>query len=118
MPHRPAVSDGPARPYAAGPDGVRLAVRLTPRASRTGLDGLVAGADGRVALQIRVAAAPVDGAANTALVAYLADALRLRKSDIRIASGQTGRQKLLVLEGDAAVILGRLDAWVDGAARR
>ncbi len=110
--------DPTARPYLAQPDGVRLAVRLTPRASRNGLDGVVAGADGRVVLQVRLVAPPVEGAANKALVAYLAEALRLRKSDIRIASGETARQKLLVLAGDAAAIIARLEAWIGESARR
>lgn len=115
---RGSMTDTLHSPYTATPDGVRLAVRLTPRASRTGLDGLVAGADGRVALQVRVAAPPVEGAANTALVAYLAEALRLRKSDIRIASGETARQKILVLAGDGAAIIARLESWIGEAASR
>jgi uncharacterized protein (TIGR00251 family) len=105
-------------PYAAGPDGVRLAVRLTPRAARSGLDGLVAGADGRVALQLRVAAPPVEGAANAALVAYLADALDLRRRDIRIVSGETARQKMVALTDDPADLSGRLDRWIADAPLR
>lgn len=112
------MTDPMTRPYALLPDGVRLAVRLTPRASRTGLDGIVTGADGRLVLQVRVAAPPVEGAANKALVAYLAAALRLRKSEIRIASGETARQKLLVVTGEATAIAARLDAWIAAAARR
>lgn len=112
------MTEPTARPYTQLPDGVRLAVRLTPRASRNGLDGVVAGTDGRVALQLRVVAPPVEGAANKALVAYLAEALRLRKSDIRIASGATARQKLLVFTGEATAIAARLDAWIADSARR
>ena len=107
-----------ALPCAAGPDGVRLAVRLTPRASRSGLDGLVAGADGRVAVQLRVAAPPVEGAANAALVAYLADALDLRRSAIRIVSGETARHKMVALAGDPIDLEGRVAAWIAGAAVR
>ena len=94
-------------------DGVRLALRLTPRASRNGLDGVVVGADGRAALQIRLTAPPVEGAANTALIAYLAEALKLRKGDIVIVSGDTSRQKLVQLRGDGAEISARLAAWID-----
>jgi uncharacterized protein (TIGR00251 family) len=106
------------RPYTATQEGVRLAVRLTPRASRTGLDGLVEGADGRVWVQMRVAAPPVEGAANTALIAALAEALDLRRSDIRIVTGDTARQKILVLSGDPAALASRLDVWFAGAASR
>lgn len=100
------------KPYAADKDGVRLAVRLTPRASRNGLDGIVQGSDGRPALQVRLVAPPVEGAANTALIAFLADALKLRKADIAIRSGQTARLKILHLSGDTAAIIARLDGWV------
>jgi uncharacterized protein (TIGR00251 family) len=99
-------------PFTVDVDGVRLAVRLTPRASRTGLDGPVTGTDGRVALQIRLAAPPVDGAANKALIAFLADALAMRKSDVTIRSGETSRLKILQLSGDPQAIAERLAAWI------
>ena len=106
------MASDPGKPYAADKGGVRLAVRLTPRASRNGLDGIVQDADGRPALQLRLAAPPVEGAANAALIAFLADALDLRKSDIAIRSGKTGRLKILHLSGDEAAIRARLDAWI------
>lgn len=57
-------------PFAAATSGgVRIAVRLTPRAARNGIDGAAPGAGGRSALHLRVAAPPVEGAANAALVA-------------------------------------------------
>ena len=70
-----------------------------------------AGTDGRPALQLRLAAAPVDGAANKALIALLAEALALRKVDIAIRSGATSRLKILTLAGDSAAIIARLNAW-------
>lgn len=88
--------------------GVRLAVRLTPRASRNSIDGIVTGADGRTALHIRLTAPPVEGAANTALIAFLAEMLDMRKADISIRSGQTTRLKILHLAGDAGTILKKL----------
>ena len=96
------------QPYAAVAGGVRLAVRLKPRASRNGTDGVVTGADGRTALQIRLTAPPVEGAANVALIAFLAEALEMRKADIAIRSGQTARIKILHLSGDCATILTKL----------
>ena len=56
--------------------GVRLAIRVMPRSPRTAIDGI---RDGR--LIVRVTAPPVDGAANDAVVAALADALDLPKRD-------------------------------------
>jgi uncharacterized protein (TIGR00251 family) len=104
----------PEPPYYAEKTGVRLAVRLTPRASRNGLDGIATGADGRPALQLRLAAPPVDGAANKALIAFLAAALDLRKSDITIRSGETSRLKILHLAGNSRAIVARIDTWIAG----
>lgn len=98
------------RPYSAMNGGVKLAVRLTPRASRNSIDGIVTGADGRTALHIRLKAPPVEGAANSALIAFLAEILDLRKADISIRSGQTARVKILHLSGDAGAILMKLKA--------
>ena len=110
----------PALPCTAHADGVRLAVRLTPRAARSGLDGLVAGADGRVAVQLRVAAPPVEGAANAALIAYLAQAqaLALRRGEIRIVSGETARRKMVALAGDPVALSGRIGTWIAAAPLR
>ena len=102
------------KPYAAAEGGVRLALRLSPRASRTELDGIVQDAEGRPLLKLRLAAPPVDGAANAALIALLAKALSLRKADITIRSGETGRTKILHLAGDTAALMQRLDAWLAG----
>jgi uncharacterized protein (TIGR00251 family) len=105
-------------PFAAATGaGVRLAVRLTPRAARNSLAGVAAGPDGRSSLHLRVAAPPVEGAANAALVSFVAEALRIRKSDVAIVSGERSRSKLLELSGDAATLLARLADWVGGARR-
>jgi uncharacterized protein len=71
-----------------------MAVTVVPRASKTGLEQL---ADG--ALRIRLAAAPVDGAANAALLRFLADALDVPCSRLTIVSGEASRRKRIVLEG-------------------
>jgi uncharacterized protein (TIGR00251 family) len=100
------------KPYAATGNGVRLALRLTPRAARNGVDGITADAEGRPLLKLRVVAPPVEGEANKALIAFLAKTLALRKADITIRSGETSRIKLLHLAGDSAAILQKLDAWL------
>ena len=101
-----------AKPYAAETDGVRLAVRVTPRAPRSGVDGIAADAQGRAVLKLRLAAPPVDGAANAALIAFLAEELGVRKRDVTIRAGETGRVKILHLAGDPAALASRLDAWL------
>ncbi|HEX6661926.1 MAG TPA: DUF167 domain-containing protein [Sphingomicrobium sp.] len=70
-----------------------LAVRVTPRSSKTGISGWRAGADGRAELEVRVAEPPADGAANDAVVKLLAKALGISRSEIAIISGATSRHK-------------------------
>jgi len=100
------------KPYAATENGVRLALRLTPRASRNSVDGVAEDAEGRPVLRLRLVAPPVEGAANKALIAFLAKTLSLRKADITIRSGETSRVKILHLAGDSAAILHKLDNWL------
>lgn len=100
------------KPYAAMEGGVRLALRLTPRASRNGVDGVAQDGEGRPLLKLRLMAPPVEGAANEALIAFLAQTLCLRKANITIRSGETSRVKILHLAGDSAALLQRLDSWL------
>ena len=53
-------------------------------------------------LRVRVAAPPVDNAANQALVRLLADALGLPRRDVRIVAGASGRTKVVVVDGPGA----------------
>jgi len=79
------------------PGGVVLEVLVQPRASRTRVVGVH---DGR--LKVQLAAPPVDGEANAALVEFLADALAARRSDVSIERGDTGRRKTVRVSGVAA----------------
>ena len=67
---------------------VTFDVLVQPRASRARIGPRH---DGRI--KIAVTAPPVDGEANAALVAFLADALSVRKQDVAIVRGETGRRK-------------------------
>ena len=53
-------------------------------------------------VKVRLAAPPVDGAANAALVEFVADALSVAKSRVRIVSGQTSRRKVVEVDGVTA----------------
>lgn len=91
-----------AGPVTADGGDALLAVRVTPRAKRSALAGLVADAEGRPLLAIKLAAPPVDGAANKALIAFLADAAGVPKSAVTLLSGETARKKLLRFAGISA----------------
>jgi len=74
--------------------GVTLELLVQPRASRT---RVVGEHDGRLKLQL--AAPPVDGEANAALVEFLADALGVRKAEVTVARGEAGRRKTVRVAG-------------------
>ena len=74
-----------------------VAIRVTPRSAKPGIRGWRVGADGREELEVRVAEAPTDGAANEAVVRLLAKALGISRSELSIISGQTGRHKRVAI---------------------
>lgn len=80
-----------------GAGGAVLEVLAQPRASRS---RVVGEHDGR--LKIQLAAPPVDGEANEALLAFLADALSVRRADVALLAGETGRRKRVRIAGIAA----------------
>lgn len=86
--------------------GVEIAVRVIPRAGRTAVAGIRDGA-----LLVRLAAAPVDGAANAELIAFFSKLLRVPKGAVTIASGERGRLKRVRVEG---VSLDHVEALVFG----
>ena len=86
--------------------GILIRVRVQPKASR---NAVVLEADGRV--RVALTAPPVDGAANKALVQFLARFLGVKKRDVRIESGERGREKtILVLGGDFDDVCDRLQS--------
>lgn len=96
-------------PWRVVGTGIEVTVRLTPRGGRDRLEGPIE-VDGRPVLRARVVAAPVDGAANRALVRLLADALGVAPSAVALVSGDTGRLKRLAVAGDPAALGPRLAA--------
>ncbi len=85
-----------------------IAVRVTPRSAKPGIGQWQIDPGGRPFLEIRVAAAPADGAANDEVVKLLAKALGLAKSSLTILSGQTARLKRIELPLDEQEIRARL----------
>ena len=75
----------------------RISVRLTPRAGRDAIDGW----DGE-RLRVRVAAAPVDGRANEALLHLLAKTVGVAPSRVALVSGAQARTKIVDIDGVSA----------------
>jgi uncharacterized protein (TIGR00251 family) len=84
-------SPPPIQPTATG---VLLRLKIVPRASRTEIVGI----QGDI-VRMRLAAAPVDGAANEALIRFLAERFSIPRSAVRVVAGQTSRTKLVEITG-------------------
>jgi uncharacterized protein len=78
----------------ADPNGVVLSVRIVPRAGKNEVSGLLGDA-----LKIRLQAPPIEGKANEALIRFLADVLDVSPRQVRLLSGQTSRNKTVLVEG-------------------
>ena len=74
-----------------------LAIRVTPRSAKPGIGGWREGANGRDELEVRVAEAPADGAANGAVIRLVAVALGLPRSQVSLVSGRASRHKRVAL---------------------
>lgn len=85
-----------------------LPIRVTPRSAKPGIGGWRAGADEREELEVRVAEAPADGAANEAVVRLLSKALGISRAEVRIVSGTTSRHKRVAVPFDADEVRRRL----------
>jgi len=88
----------------------QLAIRVSPRSAKPGIGGWRAGADGREELEVRVAEAPADGAANEAVVKLVAKALGISRAEVRIISGAISRHKRIAIPFDVAEARRRLGA--------
>lgn len=93
------------------PQGVIVPVKAQPGARRTGLAGEHAGA-----LKVQVTQAPEDGKATEAVLDLLADVLRVKRSQVKLLSGATSRQKrFLVTDLSLAEITNRLRLELEAA---
>ena len=84
----------------------RISIYVQPRASKTMVAGMHDGC-----VKVRLAAPPVDGAANAALVEFIAERVGVAKSRVRIVSGETSRRKVVEVEG---ITVGQLAEALQG----
>lgn len=87
----------------AADGSLTLTLHIQPGAKKTGFAGLHG-----EAMKIRLAAPPVDGKANAALCAFLADFCKVQKSAVSLISGETSRAKRVRVDGAAAGVAARL----------
>lgn len=84
--------------------GLTIAVRVTPRAGRDGIEGTETLADGRRVLKVRVRAIADGGEANRAVLGLLAESIGVPKARVRLLSGATSRLKQIAIDGDPAIL--------------
>ncbi len=81
--------------------GWQIAVHVQPGAKRSGIAGLHG-----ERLKVRVAAPPVEGRANDALVAFLAESLAIPRNRVRVIKGELSREKLVAIDAPEADVPG------------
>ena len=99
------------RPSTAG---ISVSLRVTPRGGRDDIDGIETLADGRCVVKLRVRALADGGEANRAVTEYLARALGVPKSSVRLVSGVRSRLKQVAVDGDAEKLGEALRALTSG----
>jgi uncharacterized protein len=96
--------------FSEHPDGLRLAVKVTPRAAREGIRGLEIDARGDAWLALGVTAPPEGGKANAETIRLLARHLGVPSRDLSVVRGASGRRKVLHLRASSAALSARLQA--------
>ena len=89
-------------PWRYSAQGISVALRVTPRGGRDGIDGVETLANGRAVIKVRVRALAEGGEANRAVTELLGKALGVPKAKVRIVSGATSRLKQVTVDGDPA----------------
>ena len=91
-------------PWRFSTQGISVALRITPRGGRDDIDGVETLANGRTVVKMRVRAIADGGEANRAVTEFLARALRVPKTSVRILSGTTSRLKQVAVDGDPELL--------------
>jgi hypothetical protein len=89
-------------PWRTSTGGISVALRVTPRGGRDGIEGVDTLANGRSVVKVRVRAIAQGGEANRAVAELMAKSLGVPKARVRILSGMTSRLKQIAVDGDPA----------------
>ena len=95
--------------------GARVALKVTPRAPSSGVQGVEVDGSGRTHLAVRVSAPPEAGKANAALIKLLAKRWRVPERALEVVSGACARHKVLHIYGSPGELIARLRA-IEGDA--
>jgi uncharacterized protein len=99
-------------PIALSREGVRVAIRLSPRAKADRLSTVVSVAKGGHAIKASVTAPPQDGRANEALLQLLSRAWRLPRGSLAVVAGVTSRDKTISIAGDPHQLFAELSGQI------
>ncbi len=97
--------------FRADKDGLVITARVSPKASRTVIQGVMPTPEGQ-ALKIAVTAPPDKGKANAAVTALLAKTFGVAKSSVTLMAGETDRRKTLRIVGDPAALAAIAQQWM------
>jgi len=104
-------------PFQPTAQGVRVAVRVTPKAARDQVMGLKPTAAGGRELCVALTAVPEKGRANKALIDLLAREWGMSKSDLSVVAGVTDRHKALMVQGAPEMLMATLGRWIERYSR-
>lgn len=81
-------------------NSIKVHLKIVPNSKKNEISGVILGDFGQEFLKVKIAAAPEDGKANKALIKFLARTWKISQSDIEIASGHAGRNKVVIVKGE------------------
>jgi len=99
-------------PFQKTSDGLRVRVRLTPKAGRNRIEGIVVDAGGGAQLKVSVTAVPKKGKANKALLKLLSKEWGVGIRGLRLITGAKDRNKTIGIDGDSTRNLTILETWL------
>jgi uncharacterized protein (TIGR00251 family) len=94
--------------------GIKVFLRLTPKASRNAIAGVGVDGNGQKQVRATVTAVPENGKANTALIKLLAKTAKWPKSSVEIVAGHTDRNKVLEISGHPDALIAQLHELTGG----
>ncbi len=98
--------------YEKTSDGIKLFIKVSPKASANLIRGVEAVSDNQTAVKILVTAVPEEGKANKAVINLLAKMLKLPKSDMCVIQGETSKVKTLLIKGDQTHIISKIEGMI------